>query len=188
MLPYIISTPRLGLRQWADADIEPFVEMNIDAEVMRYFPSTLTKTETLAFIERIKTSFAANGFGLWAVDIKATSEFIGFTGFSIPRFQSFFTPCVEIGWRLKKSAWGNGYATEAAAACLQYGFDTLGFTTVYSFTAAMNTPSENVMKKIGMAKVGEFEHPALPPSSPVCRHVLYKIEKVGYLSQSDKGE
>ncbi len=177
MATYIIQTSRLGLRQWTNDDIPPFVEMNRDTNVMRYFPALLTEEETQAMVQRIQTSFVTNGFGLYAVEVKSTNEFIGFTGFSIPRFQSFFTPCVEIGWRLKHSAWGQGYATEAAKACLQYSFNKLGFDKVYSFTASVNTPSENVMKKAGMIKAGEFNHPLLAPGSVLCSHVLYAIEK-----------
>lgn len=177
MHPYIISTNRLGLRLWTAADIPPFVDMNRDANVMRYFPALLSEQETHAMVQRIQTGFANNGFGLYAVELKNTNEFIGFTGFSIPRFESFFTPCVEIGWRLKHAAWGKGYATEAAKACLHYGFNTLGFDKVYSFTAAVNTPSENVMKKAGMIKAGEFNHPLLAPDSLLCRHVLYTMQK-----------
>lgn len=179
MPPYIIQTNRLGLRLWAEADIPPFIEMNRDANVMRYFPALLTEDETHAMVQRIQTGFADNGFGLYAVEVKHTNEFIGFTGFSIPRFESFFTPCIEIGWRLKHAAWGCGYATEAAKACLQYGFNTLGFDKVYSFTAKVNTPSENVMKKAGMIKAGEFNHPSIPSHSPVCLHVLYVTHHPG---------
>jgi ribosomal-protein-alanine N-acetyltransferase len=176
MADYIISTERLGLRRWLDTDIQHFIAMNQDVYVMKYFPALLTQNETIAMIARIRQGFEANGFCLYAVELKATGEFIGFTGFSIPRFESFFTPCVEIGWRYKQSAWGKGYATEAASACLQYGFTTLGLQTVYSFTAAINLPSEKVMQKIGMAKVGEFNHPNIEEDNALCRHVLYKID------------
>ena len=177
MNPYVISTARLGLRQWTDADIQPFAEMNADATVMRYFPAILTPEETSGMIKRIRQGFETNGFGFYAVELQSTKEFIGFTGFSIPRFESFFTPCIEIGWRYKQSAWGNGYATEAASACLQYGFTVLGLPTVYSFTAAINLPSEKVMQRIGMAKVGEFSHPNIEEGNILCRHVLYKIDR-----------
>lgn len=179
MSSVIIPTERLVLRHWVELDIPPFIDMNKDAAVMQYFPSTLTEQETLAFVARIRSGFEANKFGLYAVEIKATGGFIGFTGFAIPRFESFFTPCVEIGWRLKKSAWGKGYATEAAKACLEHGFHTLGFTEVYSFTATINTPSEKVMQRIGMTKAGEFDHPNIEAEHVLCRHVVYRVEKAG---------
>jgi len=172
---YIIATPRLGLREWLPTDILPFIAMGKDPEVMRYFPSLLSEEQTLQMIDRIQTGFSKNGYGLYAVEEKSSGTFIGFTGFSIPRFESFFTPCVEIGWRYQKEAWGKGYATEAAKACLQYGFETLGFTEVVSFTSVLNTPSEQVMQRAGMTKKAEFDHPNIPSGHQLCRHVLYHI-------------
>ena len=171
------STERLVLRRWIDEDIPLFIAMNQDSVVMRHFPSTLTTEETLNIVTRIKTSFETNHFGLYAVELRSTGEFLGFTGFAIPRFESFFTPCIEIGWRYKQSAWGKGFATEAAKACLEYGFKTLGFGEVYSFTATINQPSVKVMQRIGMVKAGEFNHPNMEASHALCRHVLYKMER-----------
>jgi ribosomal-protein-alanine N-acetyltransferase len=113
-------------------------------------------------------------FPNFAVEKLATEEFIVFTGFMVSTFESFFTPCIEIGWRIKKQHWGKGYATEAAKACLHYGFRTLQFGKVYSFTSITNLKSEKVMQKIGMVKAGEFDHPNIPHDNPLCRHVLYK--------------
>lgn len=175
-MEYIITTERLGLREWTNADFIPFAEMNKDSDIMEYFPSVLTSDETAAMIKRINLHFKKHGFGLFALEKLTAKEFIGFTGFMIPSFKSFFTPCIEIGWRIKKSEWNKGYATEAAKACLQYGFETLHFKTVYSFTSRINLRSEKVMKHIGMIKEGEFDHPAININHPLCRHVLYKIE------------
>lgn len=172
---YIISTERLGLRQWNYCDFEPFAAMNRNSEVMKYYPKTLTDEETLQLIQRIRLHFEKHGFGLFAVDNKSTGEFIGYTGFTVPAFESFFTPCVEIGWRYKKEAWGQGFATEAATACVAYGFNTLKFDKIVSFTAAVNTRSEKVMQRIGMNKTGEFYHPKVDAASILCRHVLYEI-------------
>lgn len=182
-MSYIISTKRLGLREWKDEDIQPFTLLNADTVVMQYFPSTLSKDQTLNMIGRIKKDFAKNGFGLYAVEIKESLEFIGFTGFSIPAFEAFFTPCIEIGWRFKKEVWGNGFATEAAIACLQFGFEQLEFDKIVSFTAAVNNKSENVMKRIGMQNTGEFDHPGIDKSSSLCRHVLYEIKGAGFLRE-----
>lgn len=176
MSSYILSTKRLGLRRWNETDIKPFTEMNKDAEVMKYFPNILTDRETIEMMQRINLHFEKNNFGLFAVEDKITNQFIGFTGFNIPAFDMFFTPCVEIGWRYKKEVWGQGFATEAAKACLQYGFQTLGFEKVLSFTSVINTPSEKVMKKIGMRKSREFNHPRIDVTNILCRHVLYEIK------------
>jgi ribosomal-protein-alanine N-acetyltransferase len=177
MITYIIITPRLQLRQWLPSDIPPFTTINKDATVMQYFPNTLTDEETLQMITRINTHFEEHGYGPYAVENKLTKEFLGYTGFAIPTFESYFTPCIEIGWRFKKEAWGQGFATEAAIACLRYGFETLGFDKVFSFTAVINTKSEKVMQRIGMTLVGYFDHPKIEKGSVLCRHVLYRITK-----------
>lgn len=169
------ETDRLVFRTWKESDTDHFIAMNQDPEVMRYFPNTLTKEATLDFIKRIKTEFLASNYGLYAVEEKLSGEFIGFIGFHQATFQSDFTPCVEIGWRLKKEAWGKGYGTEGAKACLAYGFEVLGLEEVYSFTAKINQPSSNVMEKIGMDYVKSFDHPAVDEDSILKEHVLYKI-------------
>lgn len=175
MNKYEIETPRLGFRQWREQDKPLFAKMNSSSVVMRYFPSTLTKEQSDEFCYKIVDHFKESGYGLWAVEIKQTQEFIGFIGFYNATFEAEFTPCVEIGWRLDDKYWNKGYATEGAKACLKYGFSTLGFKEIYSFTAAINKPSIHVMKKIGLKKQGEFDHPRVEKDSPLLRHVLYKI-------------
>lgn len=177
MEKYIISTERLGLRRWLESDIEPFADMNSDGEVMKYFPKTLSQIATMEMVQRINLHFDAREFGLYAVEEKKSGEFIGFTGFSVPDFTTFFTPCVEIGWRYQKTKWGQGFATEAASACLQYGFNKLHFDKIVSFTAAINLKSERVMQRIGMIKSGVFNHPKIELSNILCKHVLYEIKK-----------
>lgn len=172
-----VETARLQLRDWEEADLAPFSELNADREVMRYFPKTLSGEETAALHETIVSEIKQCGYGLYAVEVKESKEFIGFIGFHEATFAADFTPCIEIGWRLKKAAWGKGYATEGAKACLQYGFDKLGFSDVYSFTAEINTPSRNVMIKAGMDFVKTFNHPRVEESSPLCKHVLFHINQ-----------
>jgi RimJ/RimL family protein N-acetyltransferase len=173
LLMYIIETSRLGLRNWKDSDTDLFIEMNMDKWVMEFFPSVLSREETIAMIERIKSFIGINNFGLWAAEIKQTNEFIGFAGLSIPRFQTDFTPCVEVGWRLAYKHWGYGYATETANACLDYGFNNLKLDEIVSFTSALNRRSVNVMKKIGMKYAGDFEHPLIEDGNRLKTHVLY---------------
>jgi ribosomal-protein-alanine N-acetyltransferase len=175
MIPGIfIETPRLILRQWKTSDHAPFIKLNRDKDVMEFFPSVKTKEETLAQIERLSQDITRQGYGFFAVERKDSHEFIGFTGLTHPGFESYFTPCLEIGWRLSKANWGFGFATEAAIACLAFGFDTLGLDDIYSFTSIHNKKSENVMIKIGMAKDGEFEHPLMKDGHFLKKHVLYK--------------
>ncbi|MCG7410832.1 GNAT family N-acetyltransferase [Paenibacillus sp. ACRRX] len=168
-----IDTSRLILRDWEGRDVEPFCRLNADEKVMTYFPKTLTTNETNEFYHTIISEFEACGFGLYAVESKQDKAFIGFIGFHRATFDADFTPCIEIGWRLKKEAWGQGLATEGAAACLKYGFNELGFSDVYSFTADVNQPSKNVMKKIGMRYLKTFNHPRVESASPLCKHVLF---------------
>ena len=174
---YILSTERIGLRRWVTSDQEPFIRMNADPAVMEYFPRLYTPEESIAMIGRIDAFFNEYGYGLYALELLSTGEFIGFTGFAKPSFDSWFTPCIEIGWRLRQEFWGAGLATEAARACLDHGFQTLGLSEIFSFTALLNTRSERVMQRIGMTKLGEFDHPRLEPGHPLRPHVLYGIEK-----------
>jgi RimJ/RimL family protein N-acetyltransferase len=170
-----LETFRLRIRDWVETDLEPFSRLNADEEVMRYFPKTLSKEETLVFYHSILSEFKECGFGLYAVEVKENQEFIGFIGFHRALFKAEFTPCIEIGWRLKREAWGKGYATEGAAACLKYGFKELGFSDIYSFTADINHTSKNVMTKIGMNFIQTFNHPKVKKDSPLKKHVLYQI-------------
>ncbi len=171
----MIETERLVLRRWQEKDREPFAALNADPEVMEYFPATLTRERSDALADRVAAEFDDCGFGLWAVELSGT--FIGFTGLSVPRFTAHFTPCVEIGWRLARSAWGHGYATEAARAALRHGFGELGLKEIVSFTARQNMRSQRVMERIGMTRdpEGDFDHPALAEDSPLRRHVLYRV-------------
>jgi RimJ/RimL family protein N-acetyltransferase len=169
----VIRTDRLLLRRWTDADREPFAALNADPEVMEHFPATLTRPQSDAVVDRIEAGFAERGWGLWAVE--APEGFVGFTGLSVPAFEADFLPAVEVGWRLARSAWARGYATEAASAALRYAFEEVHLTEVVSFTAATNTRSERVMQRLGMRRAGEFDHPVLPQGHRLRRHVLYRI-------------
>ncbi|GAA0373047.1 GNAT family N-acetyltransferase [Microbispora corallina] len=170
-----IATGRLLLRRWRAADRKPFAALNADPAVMEHFPAPLSREQSDALADRVEEGFEEHGFGLWAVE--AGGEFIGFTGLSVPRFTAHFTPCVEIGWRLARSAWGHGYATEAARAALADGFGRAGLTEVVSFTAVSNLRSQAVMRRLGMTHdpAEDFDHPALFDDSPLRRHVLYRL-------------
>lgn len=177
---YEFISDRLGFRRWQPADTAPFAALNADPTVMQYFPSTQTLAQTEDRIQRIHADFAKYGRGLYAVDVLATQEFIGFIGFLLAgeEYGLPFTPCDEIGWRLKQAAWGKGYATEGAKRCLAYGFEELELTEVYAWTAIPNQPSERIMQKIGMQKHGEFDHPKLEKGSWLEQHVVYRISTI----------
>lgn len=177
---YQFETERLGFRQWKEEDRIPFAKMNENTEVMKYFPNALTRKQSDEFIDKITNHFNEYGYGLWAVEIKSTKEFIGFIGFHNATFESYFTPCVEIGWRLDNKYWNKGYATEGAKACLKYGFNILGFKDIYSFTSQLNKPSIKVMNKIGLKKQGKFYHPKVDKNNVLRLHVLFKIDNQLY--------
>lgn len=169
------ETERLVLRSWNREDLPLFTAMNKDRVVMRFFPSTLSDAETERLYNLIQQEFNRNGWGLYAVEIKSTGEFIGYVGLHEIGFEADFTPGVEIGWRLAADYHNHGYATEAAKAVLELA-EGLGIGRLYSFTAVINAPSERVMNKIGMVKIGEFDHPKLTKDSPLLTHVLYRID------------
>ena len=174
MRPAIIETERLLLRQWRDDDRDPFAAINADPVVMEHFPATLTRAESDAFVDRHSALIDQRGWGLWAVEVRDTGDFIGFTGLAVPVFDADFVPCTEIGWRLAPASWGRGYATEAATSVLSFAFDELGLDEVLSFTYVGNHRSRRVMEKIGLEERLEFDHPNLP-GDPVERHVLYGL-------------
>lgn len=175
MEPIYIETERLILRSWEIEDRAYFAEMNRNDNVMRFFPAPLSIEESNAFVDRINSEFEETGFGLYAVEIKKTGEFIGYAGFHRFTFDVPFSPGWEIGWRISDKFWKNGYATEAAAACIKYAREKKMCDRVYSFTAVPNIPSENVMKRIGMTFEGLFMHPALADGHWLKEHKLYTI-------------
>jgi RimJ/RimL family protein N-acetyltransferase len=114
---------------------------------MEHFRDSLTREQSDELVETIEAGFEANGFGLWALELRESGEFIGFAGLAVPEFDALFTPAVEVGWRLARSAWGNGYATEAGAAALEFGFEQAGLDEIVSFTTVANRRSRAVMER-----------------------------------------
>jgi RimJ/RimL family protein N-acetyltransferase len=176
-----IPTFRLLLRPWRDEDLPAFAAMNADPRVMEFFPRPLDRAESDARAARIRDHFARHGFGLWAVEVPGVADFIGFVGLSVPDFEMPFMPCVEVGWRLAHEHWGQGYATEAARAALDFGFRRLALDEIVSFTVPANRRSRGVMERIGMTRTpaDDFDHPALPEGHPLRRHVLYRAIRRG---------
>lgn len=173
----MIETERLILRQWQARDHATFIKMGLDPDVMKYFPRCLTPEESLNFVDSVTSFIDKNGWGFGAIELKQMHEFIGFIGLRSQPTQFDFAPCMEIAWRLAKQFWQKGYATEGTQAVLDYAFNMLKLNEVISFTASVNTPSETVMKKLGMHKVKEFNHSQLPVNHVLARHVLYEKYK-----------
>jgi ribosomal-protein-alanine N-acetyltransferase len=163
------------LRGWREADAAPFAALNADHEVMEHFPAPLTRAESDALIERAQAGLDERGWGLWCLEVDGAC--VGFVGLAVPRFEAHFTPCVEIGWRLARAAWGHGYATAAARLALAHGFDVVGLSEIVSFTATSNLRSQRVMQRLGMTHdpAEDFDHPRLAEGHPLRRHVLYRL-------------
>jgi RimJ/RimL family protein N-acetyltransferase len=173
-----LTTPRLTLRQWRDADLEPFAALNADPEVMRFFPAALSREQSDDLAKRAMRGIDEQGWGLWAVEVDDSARFIGFVGLAEPRFSAHFTPAVEVGWRLTRDAWGHGYATEGGRAAVQFAFDDLSLDEIVSFTSAINEQSRRVMERLGMThdSSDDFDHPALD-DGPLRPHVLYRLRR-----------
>ncbi len=177
-----LKTERLWLRAWKEEDREPFYRLNSNPEVMEFFPNTLTKEQSNTLIDNCIRKFEIQGgWGLWAVEVKESGEFIGFVGLNTPILEFPFSSCshiVEIGWRLDKPFWGKGYACEAARKVLDFGFTELRLDEIVAFTTLKNARSENVMKKLGMIRDKKtFMHPALEEGNPLREHILYRMRR-----------
>ncbi|QYF72618.1 GNAT family N-acetyltransferase [Cryobacterium sp. PAMC25264] len=177
-MDFELHTQRLLLRRWLPSDRAPFALLNADAEVMRYFPARLDRAQSDGLAARADALFDVYGYGLWALERLDTGEFIGFTGLAPMPEGVPGAGGVEVGWRLAPSAWGHGFATEAATAALRFGFETMELTEVNSITAVVNIRSRKVMERLGMRPAGEFDHPRLAPGSALRRHVRYRLPAV----------
>jgi RimJ/RimL family protein N-acetyltransferase len=172
-----LDTERLLMRRWRESDREPFARLNGDPETLVFFPSTLTRQESDALVDRIEARFAEHGYGLWALEVRQSGQFIGFTGLSPLPASVPNGGGMEIGWRLARHAWHQGYATEAARAARDAAFGGIGLRELWSMTAVRNTPSQAVMRRIGMTEATRFEHPGVPDGSPVRPHVMYHLAR-----------
>jgi ribosomal-protein-alanine N-acetyltransferase len=177
-----LVTDRLTLRRWRAADREPFAALNADPEVMRYFRGPLDRAASDRFVDRVEASFDDLGYGMWAVEVRSSGSFVGFTGLARQTFDAPFTPAVEIGWRLARPAWGHGYATEAARAALDFAFGVVGLDEVVSITTRHNGRSQAVMRRLGMTRdpADDFDYPLLPEGHPWRPAVLHRLTRTSW--------
>jgi len=176
--PIELVTSRLRLRQWRESDREPFAALNADPAVMEFFPSLASRESSDASIDIWQSQFSSQGWSNWAVEVLESGQFIGFVGLSVPRRVLPFSPCVEIGWRLARSAWRHGFATEGGRAALQVAFERIGLSEVVSFTSLMNVRSRAVMERLGLRNAHQdFEHPGVPEGHALRPHCLYRITR-----------
>ena len=172
----ITQTKRLIIRDYCESDFDAFAEMNADPQVVRYFPKPFARQESRDAFDKIRQRIAESGLGFYALESRQDSQFVGFSGLSSPEFPADFMPCVEAGWRLRTKYWGQGLATEAALACLDYGWSCFELEKIHSFAPAVNLPSISVMKKIGMSFVKTFQHPRLLKFPELVDCVLYSVQ------------
>lgn len=177
-----LTTDRLTLRRWKDADRGAFHALNSDPATMATIGPLMSRSESDAFMNRIGQHFADHGYGLWCIDLEG--EPIGFTGLARP----WFRDGVEIGWRLRSPFWRHGYATESAREVLRFAFIDLGLDEVISFTAVVNTRSRAVMERIGLRHDpdADFDHPSLHDGDPLRPHVLYRITGTDWARSVDR--
>lgn len=181
-----LKTDRLLLRQWREEDSPIFAELNADPRVMEFYPNLLSCQESNAAAAKFKSLIKQNGWGFWAVETISECTFIGLVGLHKPTYKLPFGPCVEIGWRVASAYWGKGYATEAAGACLDFAFDKLALPEVFSFASVANIKSQAVMERLSMVNMqANFDHPTIPPNSPLREHVVYKIDVQRWRSAKD---
>ena len=169
-----LRTERLRLREWRDDDAAAFAAMSADPAVLRYLPSA-----DAGWITRMRAHWREHGFGQFVVELPDGASFIGVVGLARVRFALPFTPAVEAAWRFAPAYWGRGYATEAARAAVEDGFSRLGLDEIVAFTVSANEASQRVMTRLGMTRdpSGDFHHPRFPPGHPLCRHVLYRLNR-----------
>ena len=173
---YIFESDRLGFRKWTNNDLRILSEINSDPDVMEHFPYTLSTKESEDLLKRLINHYNEKGYTYYATEILETGELIGFIGLAYQTYKTEFSPATDIGWRLKKSAWGKGYATEGAKRCLEYAFKVLKINRIFSICTINNSKSENVMKKIGLIKKGEFNHPELIDYPKYKKNIWYEIK------------
>ena len=175
--PLELRTRRTLLRQWNDADLPAWAAMNADPEVRRHFPGLLDEQQARDEARRCRDAIAQRGWGFWALELPGRLSFAGVVGLLVTGFEAHFVPCVEIGWRLARAAWGHGYASEAAAAAAQFAFERLELDEIVAIATESNAPSRRVMERLGMRHdaAGGFDHPRIAEGHPLRRHVLYRL-------------
>lgn len=172
----MILTDRLVLRAPVDADRDAIVALNADPRVGAWLGGVRDATETGVYLDWHQAHFAEHGFGLYAIERETDGVVIGTAGlWHVPDYVPGLAGLVEIGWRLVPDAWGQGYATEAARAILDHGFQVLGLDEIIAFTARTNLASQAVMRRIEMVEdaARAFDHPHVVEGDPLRPHVTF---------------
>lgn len=170
----MIETERLILRAFREADRALFADINADPQVGYWLGGVRDRAASDDLVDRINAGIARVGFDFWAAERKSDGVLVGMIGLREERNDPP-APCLEMGWRLARSAQGQGYATEGAAAVLAWGFANQPVDEILAWTAETNLASQAVMRRIGMTPdpARDFDHPRLPPDHPLRRHVVF---------------
>lgn len=174
-----LESERLILRRWRDEDLGPFAAMSADPEIMDWLGGTMTREETADYMARSEVSFEAAGMGRFAIERRADGMFLGSSGLMPGRDWLPPAPYVDIGWRLARHAWGQGYAQEAARAVARDGFERLGFPEILAITTATNVRSRAVMAAIGFVHEPhrDFHWPTFAADDPMGASVVYAARR-----------
>jgi len=164
----IIETARLFLREFAPEDLAALSRVLCDRETMRFYPMTFDEAAAKEWIARNQQRYATYGHGLWAMDLKSTGEMIGDCGITLQDVDS--ESLLEIGYHLRRDMWGQGFATEAAQACSDYGFVKLHAEFLILLVRPENVPSCRVAERNGMTVWKETTHAGL-------RHLVYRVRR-----------
>jgi RimJ/RimL family protein N-acetyltransferase len=175
----MIETERLILRDWRDADREPYADIMVEPDVGRWLGGPFTREQARERVTRFTANLAETGLGRLAIERKADGRLIGHCGLANTPDTPPVPAGVEIGWALAPDAWGAGYAVEAARAVMADGFARHHFDEILAFTGATNLRSQAVMQRLGMSRAAErdFDHPGLAPDHPLRRHIVYAAKR-----------
>lgn len=178
-----IETARLVLRPWTDKDKRPFAEMSADPAVMEHLLPLVGREASDGWIDRQMAHLAEQGFCFWALEAKENSAFVGSVGLLRVGYKAHFTPAVEVGWRVSRAFWGRGYAPEAAAASIRFGFEALRLPEIVANAAPQNASSRRVMEKLGMSHdaMDDFDHSRIAEGHPLRQQVLYRLPRYRWL-------
>ena len=173
-----IETERLVLRSWQAEDADAFLVVNSDPEVMATLGPVMDRDQVAATIVRMQGIEAEHGHCFWAMIRREDDRLIGWCG-AIRGSVDPIKDKAEIGWRMARDAWGHGYATEAAAATLDWLFANRADDAAWAITTPANRGSRAVMERLGMTYLPEldFDHPRVPDGDPLSRHVTYRITR-----------
>lgn len=184
MAEFRLESDRLLLREWQSADVDPFHAICSDPLVMATLGPLMSREQVAALIARMQQLQSELGHCFWAMERKNDQQLIGWCGIIRGGKESPIKGKAETGWRLASSAWGHGYATEAAIASVQWAFDHLDDDSIWAITSVDNRASRAVMERLGMVHLPEldFDHPNVPADSPLLKHVSYCIERHQWVS------